>query len=60
MRKILCPNCKKVLGDTDRDLCANFNCRWCKKTVAVDIKFTKFPDYLSNNYARLTTKKGDV
>lgn len=44
--RIYCPNCKRVLGDTDTSLDCNFNCRGCKKTVHCKITVTSFKDYL--------------
>lgn len=45
--KIICPECGRVLGDTQDSLSANLNCRGCKKTVDVRIKIAKSADYLT-------------
>lgn len=47
--KITCPNCHRILGDTERDIDANLNCRGCKKTVRVCVKFAHAADYLKEN-----------
>lgn len=44
--RIYCPNCKRVLGDTDKSIDCNFNCRGCKKTVRCKITITSFKEYL--------------
>lgn len=46
MVKIKCPNCGRILGDTEKPLNCNFNCRSCKKTVKICIKIANFNDYL--------------
>ena len=52
--KILCPNCRRVLGDTDKSLDCNFNCRGCKKTVKIRLKIANFNDYIKNNTKKET------
>ena len=47
--KILCPNCHRILGDTDRSLDCNFNCRGCKKTVKIKLKVANYRDYIKYN-----------
>lgn len=47
--KITCPNCHRILGDTEKDIDANLNCRGCKKTVRVCVRFTHAADYLKEN-----------
>lgn len=44
--RITCPNCGRILGDTKDNINANLNCRGCKKTVSVKIRFAKAADYL--------------
>lgn len=44
--KIKCPKCGRILGDTDKSLDANINCRSCKKAVRVKIKIARAADYL--------------
>lgn len=50
--RIICPNCKRILGDTDKSIDCNMNCRGCKKTVRIIMKVVSFADYLN-------VKKGD-
>lgn len=50
--KINCPNCGRILGDTDASINATLNCNACKKHVKIDILVTKFEDYFAE-----TTKK---
>lgn len=45
--RIICPNCKRILGDTDKSVDCNMNCRGCKKTVHIDIKIASFADYIN-------------
>lgn len=47
--KIICPNCKRILGDTDKTVDCNFNCRGCKKTVHIKMKVANFADYIKTN-----------
>lgn len=47
--RIICPNCKRILGDTDDSLDCQINCRGCKKTVRVKMKVANYKDYLNNN-----------
>ena len=47
--KIICPNCKRILGDTDKSLDCNMNCRGCKKTVRICMKVVSYKDYIKNN-----------
>lgn len=48
MIRIICPNCKRILGDTDESLDCNFNCRGCKKTVRIKMRVANYKDYLTN------------
>lgn len=45
MPKIQCPKCGRTLGDTNRTIDCNLNCRWCKKPVAVKVVMAKTTDY---------------
>lgn len=45
--KILCPNCSRILGDTDESMNARLNCRGCKSTVSVKIRVAHCADYLN-------------
>ena len=47
--RIICPNCKRILGDTDRSIDCNLNCRGCKEIVHVKMKVASFADYINNN-----------
>lgn len=47
--RIICPNCKRILGDTDVSIDCRMNCRGCKKTVDIKMKVASFADYLKNN-----------
>ena len=49
MHRIICPNCKRILGDTDTSIDCNMNCRGCKKTVHISMKIVNFKDYIKNN-----------
>lgn len=51
--KIKCPNCGRILGDTEKSLDCNFNCRGCKTTVHVQVTIAK-----TNDYFKL--KKGEL
>ena len=44
--RLKCPECGRILGDTERDVDAVLNCHRCKKAVRVNIKITKQADYL--------------
>lgn len=43
--KINCPNCGRILGDTDQSIKAVLNCNACKKHVDINITVVKFDDY---------------
>lgn len=47
--RIICPNCKRILGDTDKTIDCRMNCRGCKKTVDIKMKVASFADYLRPN-----------
>lgn len=46
MVKIKCPNCGRILGDTEKPLNCQLNCRGCKKTVKIRVKIANFNDYI--------------
>lgn len=46
--RIICPNCKRILGDTESSIDCNMNCRGCKKTVHICMKVASYKDYLNN------------
>lgn len=54
--RIICPNCKRILGDTDESLDCNFNCRGCKKTVHIKMKVANYKDYIQFNNAKKEVK----
>jgi len=37
MTPIYCPNCGRILGDTDKTVDLRINCRGCHKTVDVHV-----------------------
>lgn len=47
--RIICPNCKRILGDTEKSIDCNMNCRGCKQTVHIKMKVASFADYIKNN-----------
>lgn len=47
--RIVCPNCKRILGDTDSSIDCRMNCRGCKKTVHIRMKVANFNDYIKFN-----------
>lgn len=47
--RIICPNCKRILGDTDTSIDCNMNCRGCKSTVHICMKIVSYKDYINNN-----------
>ena len=46
--RIICPKCKRILGDTDSSIDCNMNCRGCKSTVHISMKVASFADYINN------------
>ena len=46
--RIICPKCKRILGDTDTSIDCNMNCRGCKSTVHIHMEVASFSDYLKN------------
>lgn len=55
--RIICPNCKRILGDTDKSIDCRMNCRGCKSTVNIKIEVASFADYIKNN-AKKEAKDG--
>lgn len=53
MVKIYCPNCRRILGDTNTSIDANLNCPGCRKTVKIKLKVATMQDFLEN-----TNQKG--
>ncbi len=47
--RIICPNCKRILGDTEKSIDCNMNCRGCKQTVHIKMKVASFSDYIKTN-----------
>lgn len=47
--RIICPKCKRILGDTDKSIDCRMNCRGCKQTVDIKMKVASFADYINNN-----------
>lgn len=47
--RIICPKCKRILGDTDKTIDCRMNCRGCKQTVEVKMKVVSFVDYLNES-----------
>ena len=47
--RIICPKCKRILGDTNNSIDCRMNCRGCKSTVNIKIQVASFADYIKNN-----------
>lgn len=45
--RISCPNCGRILGDTDKSIDAVLNCIGCKQHVRIRMTVTNFKDYLA-------------
>ena len=43
--RITCPNCGRVLGDTDKSIDAVINCNGCKQRAHVKMTIVRFEDY---------------
>lgn len=54
MTKILCPNCKRCLGETEHSIDAVLICKGCKEKVRVnlDVLSSNYFDYNANPYER--------
>lgn len=57
--RIICPNCKRILGDTDKSVDCQFNCRGCKKTVRICMKVVNFSDYIKTTPRRRQNDQKD-
>lgn len=47
--RIICPNCGRILGDTNQSIDATLNCNGCKKRVHVQMSIVHFEDYFKDN-----------
>lgn len=45
MIKIYCPNCGRILGDTEKSIDANINCRGCKTTQHIKMLVQNIYDF---------------
>ena len=45
MIKIYCPNCGRILGDTEKSIDANINCRGCKTTQHIKMFVQNIYDF---------------
>ena len=43
--KIYCPNCGRILGDTEQSIDANINCRGCKTTQHIKMTVRSLCDF---------------
>lgn len=43
--KIYCPNCGRILGDTEKTIDANINCRGCKTTAHIKMVIKSICDF---------------
>lgn len=43
--RIICPNCGRILGDTDKDIDAVINCTGCKQRAHIKMNIIHFEDY---------------
>lgn len=43
--RITCPNCGRVLGDTDKSIDAVINCNGCKQRAHIRMNVVRFDDY---------------
>ena len=47
--KIYCPQCGRILGDTEKSIDANINCRGCKTTQHIVMEVKRISDYYKLN-----------
>ena len=47
--KIYCPQCGRILGDTEQSIDANINCRGCKTTQHIVMEVKSISDYYELN-----------
>lgn len=43
--KIYCPNCGRILGDTEKSVDCQINCRGCKTTQHIKMKVQSICDF---------------
>ena len=43
--RITCPNCGRILGDTDQSIDAVINCSGCKQRAHIKMTVVHFEDY---------------
>lgn len=43
--KIYCPECGRILGDTEKSIDCNINCRGCKHTQHIRMKIQNICDF---------------
>lgn len=43
--KIYCPSCGRILGDTEKSIDANINCRGCKTTQRIRMTIQNICDF---------------
>lgn len=46
--RITCPNCGRILGDTDHSIDAVINCAGCKQRAHIRMRIVHFEDYFNN------------
>lgn len=47
--RITCPNCGRILGDTDHSIDAVINCAGCKQRAHIRMTIVHFEDYFNEN-----------
>lgn len=58
--KIHCPNCGRILGDTNKSIDGlKLNCRGCKETVTINLRMTDFHDYYLDKLIKERNNKND-
>lgn len=57
MIKLICPDCKRILADTDKLVDAHLKCRWCRgKSPVRAVNVLEQPDYLPKKLERKENK----
>lgn len=46
--RITCPNCGRILGDTNQSIDAVINCNGCKQRAHIQMKIVHFEDYFKD------------
>lgn len=46
--RIICPNCGRTLGDTEKSVECRVNCHSCRKAVFISMQVASFKDYLKS------------